>query len=68
MKQFLTNVSRVQLTPEDRYKFEMMIMNFFMFAPMSALEGYLERLSRRGGKRKTKNKKVKYGTRKCSRV
>jgi hypothetical protein len=68
VKQFLTNVSRVQLTPEDRYKFEMMIMNFFMFAPMSALEGYLERLSRRGGKRKTKNKKVKYGTRKCSRV
>ena len=70
VKQFLTNVSRVQLTPEDRYKFEMMIMNFFMFAPMIALEGYLESLSRRGGKRKrkTKNKKVKYGTRKCSRV
>ena len=63
VKQFLTNVSRVKLTPEDRYRFEMMIMNFFMFAPMSALDGYLERLSIRGGK-KTRHKRKQKKTRK----
>ena len=63
VKQYLTNMTPVLLTPEDRYRFEMMIMNFLMFAPMSALDGYLERLSIRGGK-KTRHKRKQKKTRK----
>jgi len=56
VKQFLMNSTTLTLTPEDRFRFEMMIMNFFIFAPMNALEGYLARFSIRGGTRKKRRK------------
>lgn len=58
VKQYLNQVRPLQLTQVDRYRFEMMIMNFLMFAPMKALNKYIEELSRRGGTRKRKNKKI----------
>ena len=62
VKHYLKNVTPLSLTPEDRYRFEMMVMNFLMFAPMEELENYITR-SRRGGKtrrrtRKHKNKRI----------
>jgi hypothetical protein len=59
VKHYLKNVTPLRLTSEDRYRFEMMIMNFLMFAPMDALEGYIDRLTRRGGKRRTRRRKNK---------
>ena len=56
VKQFLMNLTPLSLTPEDSYRFKMMIMNFFMFAPMNVLEGYIDRLTRRGGKTKKRRK------------
>jgi hypothetical protein len=61
VKQYLNQVRPLQLTQVDRYRFEMMIMNFLMFAPMEALEDYIGKLSRSGGtrrKRKHKSKRV----------
>jgi hypothetical protein len=61
VKHYLKNVTPLSLTPEDRYRFEMMVMNFLMFAPMEELENYITR-SRRGGKsrriRKHKSKRI----------
>jgi len=62
VKHYLKNVTPLRLTPEDRYRFEMMIMNYFMFAPMDALQGYIDRLTIRGGKtrrKKTRKHKTK---------
>jgi hypothetical protein len=59
VKHFLMNLTPLSLTPEDSYRFKMMIMNFLMFAPMSALLGYIDRLTpltRRGGKTKKRRK------------
>jgi len=58
VKQYLNQVRPLQLTQVDRYRFEMMIMNFLMFAPMKALNKYIE-LSRRGGTRKKRKHKSK---------
>jgi hypothetical protein len=59
VKQFLMNVSRVELTPEDRFRFEMMIMNFFIFAPMKYLEEFIVSLPKHGGKTRKKRRKHK---------
>jgi hypothetical protein len=62
VKQYVTNMTPLTLTPEDRYRLEMMVMNYLMFAPMKVLENYITKLSRRGGKarhtRKHKTKRV----------
>lgn len=58
VKHFLNDIRPVRLTPEDRYRLEMMVMNFLMFAPMKVLNKYIGKLSKRGGTRKRKNKKI----------
>ena len=58
VKHYLRNVTPLSLTPEDRYRFEMMVMNFLMFAPMEELENYITR-SRRGGKTRRRTRKHK---------
>ena len=58
VKHYLKNVTPLSLTPEDRYRFEMMVMNFLMFAPMEELENYITR-SRRGGKTRRRTRKHK---------
>lgn len=57
VKHYLRNVTPLSLTPEDRYRFEMMIMNFLMFAPMEELENYITR-SRRGGRTRRNKRKI----------
>ena len=61
VKQYLNNVrTTLSLTPEDRYRFEMILMNYLMFAPMKVLEKYIARLLKRGGKtRRNKTRKHK---------
>jgi hypothetical protein len=39
VKQYLNNVrTTLSLTPEDCYRFEMILMNYLIFAPMKVLE------------------------------
>lgn len=60
VKQYLNNVrTTLSLTPEDRYRFEMILMNYLMFAPMKVLKRYIARIPRRGGKRRTRKHKSK---------
>ena len=60
VKQYLNNVrTTLSLTPEDRYRFEMILMNYLMFAPMKVLEEYIARLLKRGGKTRRKKHKSK---------
>lgn len=55
VKQYLNNVrTTLSLTPEDRYRFEMILMNYLMFAPMKLLKRYIARIPRHGGKRRNK--------------
>lgn len=60
VKHYLDNVrTTLSLTPEDRYRFEMILMNYLMFAPMKVLKRYIARIPRRGGKRRTRKYKTK---------
>ncbi len=60
VKKYLNNVRiTIALTPEDRYRFEMMVMNYLMFAPIEVLEEYIALLPKRGGMRRTRKYKSK---------
>jgi hypothetical protein len=60
VKKYLNNVRiTIALTPEDRYRFEMMVMNYLMFAPIEVLEEYIVLLPKRGGMRRTRKHKSK---------